>query len=54
MQKGAPNLNLDDLSQETVAAAIVITGVVCAALSVIFWIPYVRQKVVKKDYSEST
>lgn len=51
--KGAPNLGLADLPESTVAAAIVGTAAVVAALSVLFWIPYVHQKVVRKDYSAS-
>jgi sodium-dependent phosphate transporter len=50
--KGAPNLGLDELPQTTIAAAIVGTGAVISALSIIFWLPYVYCKVVRKDYSE--
>jgi sodium-dependent phosphate transporter len=49
--KGAPNLNLDELSEVTVALAIVLTGLVIAILSVLFWLPYVYCKVVRKDYT---
>ena len=49
--KGSPQLNLDDLSESTTAAAIVGTAAVCSALSVIFWIPYVRAKSIKHDYT---
>ncbi|WVQ99685.1 hypothetical protein IAU59_006824 [Kwoniella sp. CBS 9459] len=49
--KGAPSLNLDELSQTTVALAIVLTGLVVAILSILFWLPYVYAKVIKKDYT---
>ncbi|WVQ67357.1 uncharacterized protein L199_005553 [Kwoniella botswanensis] len=49
--KGAPSLNLDKLSQATIALAIVLTGLVVAILSILFWLPYVHAKVVKKDYT---
>lgn len=51
--KGAPNLKLDKLSGEVVAGAIVGTGGVVAILAALFWVPFVNQKVVKKDYSAS-
>jgi len=50
--KGAPNLHLDKLSGATQALAIVMTSLVVAVLSLLFWLPYVYSKVVKKDYSE--
>ncbi|WWD03280.1 hypothetical protein V865_001331 [Kwoniella europaea PYCC6329] len=49
--KGAPSLKLDKLSQTTIALAIVLTGLVVAILSILFWLPYVHAKVVKKDYT---
>ncbi|ORX34191.1 sodium:inorganic phosphate symporter [Kockovaella imperatae] len=49
--KGAPQLNLDDLPQVTIALAIVLTGLVIALLSILFWLPFVHAKVVKKDYT---
>ncbi|KAJ9120132.1 hypothetical protein QFC22_003030 [Naganishia vaughanmartiniae] len=49
--KGSPQLNLDEMSQGKTAAAIVLTGLVVALLSVVFWLPYVRAKVIKKDYT---
>lgn len=50
--KGAPQLKLNKLPQTTIALAIVLTGVVIACLSAIFWLPYVYSKVIKKDYSK--
>jgi sodium-dependent phosphate transporter len=49
--KGAPDLNLDDLPQSTIALAIVLTGLVIAILSALFWLPFVHCTVVKKDYT---
>ncbi|WRT66649.1 uncharacterized protein IL334_003608 [Kwoniella shivajii] len=49
--KGAPSLKLDKLSKPTIALAIVLTGLVIAILSILFWLPYVHAKVVKKDYT---
>jgi sodium-dependent phosphate transporter len=49
--KGAPSLNLADLPEVTVALAIVLTALVVAVLSLLFWLPYVYAKVVKKDYT---
>lgn len=49
--KGSPSLNLDDLPEVTVALAIVLTALVAAILSVLFWLPYVYRMVVKKDYT---
>ena len=50
--KGSPQLNLDSMSPGKTAAAILLTGLVVSLLSVVFWVPYVRAKVIKKDYSE--
>jgi sodium-dependent phosphate transporter len=41
------------MSQGKLAASIVITATVAAILSIIFWVPYVYCKVVRKDYSAS-
>ncbi|KAH8917481.1 sodium:inorganic phosphate symporter [Atractiella rhizophila] len=49
--KGSPDLGLDDLSDTTIALAIVLTGLVVSILSIIFWVPFVRAKVLKKDYT---
>jgi sodium-dependent phosphate transporter len=49
--KGSPSLNLDELPQVTVALAIVLTALVVAILSIVFWLPYVYCKVVRKDYT---
>lgn len=49
--KGAPSLNLDELSETTVALAIVLTGLGVAIFSVLFWLPYVYCKVVRRDYT---
>jgi len=49
--KGAPSLGLKKMSQTKTALAIVLTALVVAILSVLFWIPYVHAKVVKKDYT---
>jgi sodium-dependent phosphate transporter len=49
--KGAPQLKLADLPQTTVAAAIVGTAAVVAALSLIFWMPFVYCRVVRHDYT---
>ncbi|KAK7025997.1 hypothetical protein VNI00_015828 [Paramarasmius palmivorus] len=49
--KGSPQLNLDEQPSTTLAAAIVGTGAVIAALSLLFWTPFVHAKVVKKDYT---
>lgn len=50
--KGAPNLKLNNLSGATQAIAITMTSLVVAVLSLLFWLPYVYAKVVRKDYSE--
>lgn len=49
--KGAPSLNLDELSETTVALAIVLTGLGVAIISVLFWLPYVYCKVIRRDYT---
>ncbi|CAO1629063.1 unnamed protein product [Jaminaea pallidilutea] len=49
--KGAPSLNLDELSPGATAGAILGTAAVIALLSALFWVPYVRAKVIKKDYT---
>ncbi|CEH14039.1 Na /Pi symporter [Ceraceosorus bombacis] len=49
--KGAPSLNLDEMSPGATAAAILGTAAVVSLLSVIFWLPFVRGKVLKKDYT---
>lgn len=51
MYKGAPELKLDKLSEGTIAAAIVGTGAVIAVLAALFWLPFVRAKVIKRDYT---
>ncbi len=51
--KGSPTLHLDELAPNIMAAAIVGTSSVIAALSVIFWLPYVYCKTVRNDYSKS-
>ncbi|ODO08395.1 solute carrier family 20 (sodium-dependent phosphate transporter) [Cryptococcus wingfieldii CBS 7118] len=49
--KGAPQLKLNQLPQTTIALAIVLTGLVIAALAILFWMPFVHAKVIKKDYT---
>lgn len=49
--KGSPSLNLDDLPSTTVALAIVLTALVGAILAILFWLPYVYAKVVRRDYT---
>lgn len=49
--KGSPSLGLSELSQPALAAAIVGTAAVICTLSILFWVPYVHAKVVKKDYT---
>lgn len=51
MYKGSPNLKLDKLPEVTIALAIVLTALVVTALSILFWLPFVYCKVVKKDYT---
>ncbi|SNX85961.1 probable PHO89 - Na+/phosphate co-transporter [Melanopsichium pennsylvanicum] len=49
--KGSPSLDLDELPPSTTAGAVLGTASVVAALSLIFWLPYVHAKVVKGDYT---
>lgn len=49
--KGAPSLGLSAKSATTTALGIVLTALVVAILAVLFWIPYVYGKVIKKDYT---
>ncbi|WVN87684.1 uncharacterized protein L203_102872 [Cryptococcus depauperatus CBS 7841] len=49
--KGAPQLKLNKLPKTTIALAIVLTGLVIAILSILFWLPFVYTKVIKKDYT---
>jgi len=49
--KGAPSLNLNEMSSTTTALAIVLTALVVSILSVLFWLPFVYCRVVKKDYT---
>ncbi|KAF9041244.1 sodium:inorganic phosphate symporter [Panaeolus papilionaceus] len=49
--KGSPSLGLKSLDSASLAAAICGTAAVVAVLSVLFWMPYVHAKVVKKDYT---
>ena len=49
--KGSPSLGLDRLPQSTIAIAIVVTAAVVTCLAMLFWLPYVHAKVVKKDYT---
>ncbi|GAA5822278.1 hypothetical protein JCM10212_004281 [Sporobolomyces blumeae] len=49
--KGSPSLGLSKLDDSTMAGAIVGTAAVVALLAVLFWVPYVHCKVVKKDYT---
>lgn len=49
--KGSPSLGLKDLPGNTLAAAIVGTAAVVALLSILFWLPFVHAKVIKKDYT---
>lgn len=49
--KGSPGLKLDKLSGTTQAIAITMTSLVCSILAIVFWLPYVYAKVVKKDYT---
>jgi solute carrier family 20 (sodium-dependent phosphate transporter) len=39
------------MSSGKTAAVIILTGLVIAVLAILFWIPYVHAKVVKKDYT---
>ena len=49
--KGSPSLGLDEKGPTTTALGIVLTGLVIAILAVLFWVPYVHAKVIKKDYT---
>ena len=49
--KGSPELKLDELPGTTIALAIVLTALVVSILAILFWLPYVYAKVVKKDYT---
>ncbi|GAA5836496.1 hypothetical protein JCM11251_007093 [Rhodosporidiobolus azoricus] len=49
--KGSPSLGLDEMPENEMAAAIVGTASVVALFSVLFWVPYVYCKVVRKDYT---
>lgn len=49
--KGSPSLNLDELPGSTTALAIVMTALVISVLSILFWLPYVYCKVVRKDHT---
>lgn len=51
MFKGAPNLGLKDFEGASLAAAVVGTAAVIAALSILFWLPYIYCRVVRKDYT---
>lgn len=49
--KGAPSLNLAEKTPTTTALAIVLTALVAAVLAVLFWVPFVYSKVIKRDYT---
>ncbi|GAA6033370.1 hypothetical protein JCM8097_006717 [Rhodosporidiobolus ruineniae] len=49
--KGSPSLGLDKMPDHEMAAAIVGTAAVVSLFSILFWLPYVHAKVVKKDYT---
>ncbi|KAG2004826.1 sodium:inorganic phosphate symporter [Coprinopsis cinerea AmutBmut pab1-1] len=49
--KGSPSLGLDDLPSSTQAIAICVTAAVVSIISILFWLPYVYTKIVKKDYT---
>lgn len=49
--KGSPSLGLDELPGGVMAGAIIGTAAVITLLSIIFWVPFVHAKVVKKDYT---
>ncbi|GAA5939609.1 Pho89p [Sporobolomyces koalae] len=49
--KGSPSLGLDKLEPGPMAGAIVGSASVVAGLAVLFWMPFVHAKVVKKDYT---
>ena len=53
MYKGSPSLGLKDkLKGPTLAGPVVGAGAVVALLAILFWMPYVHAKVIKKDYSK--
>lgn len=49
--KGTPSLGLDDLSSNTVAAAVLGVGAVAFALYMLFLYPYFRRKLVHNDWT---
>lgn len=49
--KGSPTLHLDAMSPGKTAAAIILTGLVIAIIAILFWVPYVYAKVIKKDHT---
>ncbi|KAH6913664.1 sodium:inorganic phosphate symporter [Coprinopsis sp. MPI-PUGE-AT-0042] len=50
--KGSPSLGLKDkLKGATLAGPVVGAGAIVALLSIIFWLPFVHAKVIKKDYT---
>ncbi|KAG2015577.1 sodium:inorganic phosphate symporter [Coprinopsis cinerea AmutBmut pab1-1] len=49
--KGSPSLGLKNMEPGPLAAAVLGTASVVALLSILFWLPYVHAKVVKKDYT---
>ncbi|GAA6007815.1 hypothetical protein JCM11491_003974 [Sporobolomyces phaffii] len=49
--KGSPSLGLDELAPGPMAGAIVGTASVVALMAILFWMPFVHAKVVKKDYT---
>ncbi|CEP63405.1 Pho89p LALA0_S08e01706g [Lachancea lanzarotensis] len=49
--KGSPNLHLDDLSGQTTALSIVLTGLVASTFYFIFLYPFYRRKLLHQDWS---
>lgn len=49
--KGSPNLNLNDLSGQTTALAIVLTGLVATAVYFLFFYPFYRRKLLSNDWT---
>lgn len=49
--KGAPSLGLDELAPGPMAGAIVGTASVVALFAILFWMPFVHAKAIKKDYT---
>lgn len=49
--KGAPSLNLTSKPPTTTALAIVLSALVVAVLAILFWVPFVYAKVIKRDYT---